>query len=382
MTQLPHTIAIYGAGPSGLIAADVLSQAGVAVDLHDHLSRPARKFLLAGRGGLNLTHSEPIDQLLDRYGEARGFLEPAIRALPPDELRQWCHSLGIETFTGSSGRVFPKTLKTSPLLRAWLQRLDANGVRFHPNSPWPGFNDNPAILAFGGASWPQLGSDASWVTAFAVAGIRVAPFNASNGRQLVPWTEHFSSRWAGRPVKNVALHHGNETARGEIMISRDGIEGGALYALSRSLRNNPSAALAIDLRPDISDDLVVQKYLQRRKKDTLSNFLRKAFNLSETAIALMHETKATSPKLVLLHLLGAAGLSRSISSAGGVAWTEIDSGFQLRKKPGVFVAGEMLDWDAPTGGYLLQACFATGVAAAKGYLDHLKVAMPAVVRLA
>ncbi len=371
MNQASKTVSVYGAGPAGLMAADVLSREGIAVDLHDHMVRPARKFLLAGRGGLNLTHSEPLEQLLQRYGDTRRFLEPAIRKFPPDALRDWCHALGIETFVGTSGRVFPRTLKASPLLRAWLRQLGERGVQLYPNSPWPGFGEKPAILAFGGASWPQLGSNAAWVAAFETAGIRVVPFVPSNGRQLVQWTQHFAVKNAGKPIKNVALTHAGHTVRGEIMISRDGIEGGAIYALSRSLRGDPKPVIEVDLRPDISQAVVAGRYVQRRQKDTLSNFLRKAFGLSDTAISLMHETRAENPKRVQLKLEGSAGLARAISSSGGVAWDEIDAGFQLRKQPGVFLAGEMLDWDAPTGGYLLQASFATGYAAAKGMISYL-----------
>jgi uncharacterized flavoprotein (TIGR03862 family) len=371
MNQTTKLVSVYGAGPAGLMAADVLSHKGIAVALHDHMARPARKFLLAGRGGLNLTHSEPLEQLLQRYGDAQVHLEPAIRQLPPDALRAWCHALGIETFVGTSGRVFPKTLKASPLLRVWLRQLAERGVTFHPRSPWPGFSAKPAILAFGGATWPQLGSNGKWIAAFEQAGIRVAPFVPSNGRQLVHWTEHFASKCAGKPIKNVSVAHAGHLVRGEILISRDGIEGGAIYALSRSLRSDADAVLAIDLRPDLSDETVAERYALRRKKDTLSNFLRKAFGLSDTAISLMHETRAENPKRVPVKLDGTAGLGRAISSAGGVDWDEIDHGYQLRKQPGVFLAGEMLDWDAPTGGYLLQASFATGHAAAQGMIEYL-----------
>lgn len=354
------------------MAAETLARAGVQVTIHDHMAAPARKFLLAGRGGLNLTHSEPIDEFLGRYAEARVHLEPSIRAFGPSEVIAWCHGLGLETFTGSSGRVFPRVMKASPLLRAWLRRLDGLGVKLQTRSAWTGFDDQPALLAFGGATWPHLGSNAAWVPAFAAAGIEVNAFKPSNGRFLVPWTEHFSSRFAGHPIKNVAVMCGAATARGEVMISKDGIEGGAVYAVSRHLRDVPRAMLQIDLRPDLSDETVAAKLATRNRKETLSNFLRKGFGLTPAAISLMHETKAQSPKAIALRVTGTAGLERAISSAGGVAWPEVDENFQLRKKPGVFVAGEMLDWEAPTGGYLLQACFATGQAAAKGLLATLR----------
>ncbi len=366
-----HRVAIYGAGPTGLMAAEVLANAGVKVEIHDHMATPARKFLLAGRGGLNLTHSDQLDRFLNHYGDARNQLSSALRAFPPEALISWCHELGIETFKGSSGRIFPKQMKASPLLRAWLQRLDRLGVTLHSRSKWTGFENSPAILALGGATWPQLGSDAAWVPTFESAGIVVNPFKPSNGRFFVPWTDYFASRFAGIPIKNVELHCGSRTARGEVMISKDGVEGGAVYALSRFLREHPEAKLRIDLRPELSIEAVSARYQSRKSKDTQSNFLRKAFGLPPVAISLMRECEATDPKNIVLRLKGPAGLDRAISSAGGVAWSEIDETFQLRKKPGVFVAGEMLDWEAPTGGYLLQGCFSTGVAAAKGCLAFL-----------
>ncbi|MCB1379454.1 MAG: TIGR03862 family flavoprotein [Alphaproteobacteria bacterium] len=364
-------VRVVGAGPSGLMAAEVLAMGGVRVTIIDHMAAPARKFLLAGRGGLNLTHSEPLDLFLEHYGEARSFLEPAIRAFAPSALIDWCHGLGIETFVGSSGRVFPKCMKASPLLRAWLRRLDGLGVTLMSRTAWQGFDGTPTILAMGGASWPHLGSNAVWVPLVEQAGITVNPFKPSNCRFLVPWTEHFSSRFAGEPVKNVRLSYRSHSARGEIMISRDGIEGGAVYALSRYLRDEPGAPLSIDLRPDLTQESVAAKLSSRSRKETFSNFQRKAFNLSPAAIGLMHETGASDPKSLSLSLRGPAGLARAISSAGGIARGEVDGHFQLRKVPGCYAVGEMLDWEAPTGGYLLQACFSTAVMAARDCLAQL-----------
>jgi uncharacterized flavoprotein (TIGR03862 family) len=278
---LKKTVQVYGAGPAGLMAAETLAAAGLGVELHDHMPSPARKFLLAGRGGLNLTHSESLETLLGRYGEARSKLEPAIRAFPPDALRAWSHGLGIETFVGSSGRIFPKPMKASPLLRAWLRRLDGMGVTLHSRSPWPGFTGKPCILAFGGASWPHLGSNASWCSEFERATVKVVPFAPANGRQLVPWTEHFSSRFAGQPLKNLSLSYGTHRVRGEVMITADGLEGGAIYALSHAMRSQPGLSLDIDLRPDVSVEDVLVKYQARRSKDSVSNFLRKAFGLAK-----------------------------------------------------------------------------------------------------
>ncbi len=364
-------IRIIGAGPSGLMAAEVLARAGAAVTIHDHMAAPARKFLLAGRGGLNLTHSEPLDAFLGRYGEARSFLEPAIRAFPPSAVTDWANSLGIETFTGTSGRIFPKQMKASPLLRAWLQRLDGLGVKLVTRSPWRGFDGRPTILAMGGASWPQLGSDAGWVSIVEAAGIRIVPFRPANGRFLVPWTEHFAARFAGQPIKNVKLTYGARTARGEVMISKDGIEGGAIYALSRVMRDEPGQSLVIDLKPDLPQEAAAERMAKRNRKESAANFYRKAFGLAPAAIGLLRETGATGVKAVPVRIAGPASIARAISSAGGIARQEVDDHFQLRKMPGCYAAGEMLDWEAPTGGYLLQACFSTAVMAAKHLAERL-----------
>ena len=362
-------VKIIGAGPAGLMAAEVLATAGHKVTIDDHMPAPARKFLLAGRGGLNLTHSEPLDTFLERYGEAQGFLEPAIRAFPPDALIAWANGLGIETFVGSSGRVFPKQMKASPLLRAWLRRLDSLGVKRVTRSEWQGFDGTPTILALGGASWPHLGSDAAWLPIFAGKGITVHPFKPANSRFLVHWSPVFRQKFAGTPVKNIALTYAGKRVRGELMISQEGIEGGAIYAISKGLREKPGHPLVIDFRPDIGEDVLAQRLNKPRGKDSLSNYLRKVAGLSPVAINLLRET-GTAPdakgiKAMELKLERPAGITRAISSAGGVAREELDEGFQLRKVPLTYCVGEMLDWEAPTGGYLLQACFSTGVAAAR-----------------
>lgn len=358
------------------MAAEVLASAGCAVTIHDRMPAPARKFLLAGRGGLNLTHSEPLESFLTRYGEARERLEPAIRAFPPEAVIAWANGLGVETFVGTSGRVFPKAMKASPLLRAWLRRLDVLGVKLVTRSEWTGFGKTPAILAFGGASWPHLGSDGGWVPAFRGAGIAVHPFKPANSRFLVNWTKIFRERFAGTPVKNVALSYAGHRVRGEIMISQEGIEGGAIYALSKGMREKPGHPLVIDLRPDLTIEALAERLKRPRGKDTQSNYLRKVAGLAPVAISLLRETgnamDAAGLKNVAVQILRPAGLARAISSAGGVAFDEVDEKFQLHKVPGVFVAGEMLDWEAPTGGYLLQACLATGAAAALGLLATYK----------
>jgi len=354
------------------MAAEVLAAGGAAVAIHDHMAAPARKFLLAGRGGLNLTHSEPLESFLERYGEAKGFLEPAIRAFPPAALIAWANGLGIETFVGSSGRVFPKQMKASPLLRAWLRRLDGLGVKLQTRSRWQGFDGRLTILAMGGASWPHLGSDAQWVPVLQAAGITVNPFKPANSRFLVKWSKVFRERFAGTPLKNVALTYAGHRVRGEAMISQEGIEGGAIYALSKGMREMPGHPLHVDLRPDLTAEALALRLARPRGKDTQSNYLRKVAGLTPVAISLLRETgnamDAAGIKAVAVPILRPAGIARAISSAGGIARDEVDANFQLRKFPGVYAVGEMLDWEAPTGGYLLQACFSTAVAAARALL--------------
>ncbi len=371
-----NSVNVIGAGPSGLMAAEVLAQGGARVTIHDQMPAPARKFLLAGRGGLNLTHSEPLEALLERYGEARAMLEPAIRAFPPSELIDWAHGLGIETFVGSSGRVFPKQMKASPLLRAWLKRLGGLGVTLQTRQPWQGFDGSPTILALGGASWPHLGSDATWVPVFQAAGIAVNPFKPANSRFLVEWSKVFREKFAGTPVKNVGLTYAGHRVRGELMISQEGIEGGAIYALSKGLREKPGHPLIIDFRPDLTTEVLAERLKRPRAKDSQSNYLRKVAGLAPVAINLLRETgtlpDATGIKAMPLRLLRPAGIIRAISSAGGVARDEVDGQFQLKKMPGCYAVGEMLDWEAPTGGYLLQACFSTAVAAARGLLANAR----------
>ncbi|ODT45237.1 MAG: NAD(FAD)-utilizing dehydrogenase [Methylobacterium sp. SCN 67-24] len=392
-------IAIIGAGPAGLIAAERLAQAGRRVALYERMPSPARKFLLAGRGGLNLTHSEPLDGFLGRYGEARDWLEPAIRAFPPEALRDWADGLGAESFVGSSGRVFPKAMKASPLLRAWLARLAGLGVRLHSGRLWTGWDESGALhfenrdgtvetlrpaatlLALGGASWPRLGSDGGWQEILAARGVAVAPLRPANAGFSVDWSALMRERFAGVPLKRIALSFAERRVTGEAMIDANGIEGGAIYALSGPLRETIArsghAELAVDLRPDLDEAALAARLARRRAGETLSNHLRKAAGLSPVAIAVLRDAAggplptetddlARLIKTASLRLTGTAPIARAISTAGGILADEVDAGFMLKRLPGMFVAGEMLDWEAPTGGYLLQACFATGVAAAAG----------------
>lgn len=404
-TAQSHHIAVIGGGPAGLMAADVLSARGLAVTVFERMPSPARKLLLAGRGGLNLTHSEDAARFLARYGAAAPRLQQAIADFSPADLRAFSEKLGQPTFVGTSGRVFPKAMKASPLLRAWLRRLAAQGVAFALRHRWRGWDgeerlvfDTPegtkvvaadaAILALGGASWPKLGSDGAWTAILRNAGIRIAPLQPANCGFHAAWSARFSERFEGAPLKRIALSHGGRRVRGEAVVTRAGIEGGAVYALSAALRERLAqageAVLHIDLRPDLGGEILAQRLAAPRGKQSMANVLRKAAGLSPVAAGLLHEAApgpvaqlsphdlAALIKAVPVRLTAIAPIERAISTAGGIAFDELDGQFMLRRRPGVFAAGEMLDWEAPTGGYLLQASFATGAAAARGVLQYLK----------
>jgi len=406
MTDAPSstlpTVAVIGAGPAGLMAAERLATAGLRVVVHERMPSVARKFLMAGRGGLNLTHSEPLEPFLNRYdAPARARISGWLDAFSPADLTAWAEGMGQGTFVGSSGRVFPRAMKASPLLRVWLARLEGLGVEIRTRSRWTGWTDgalrfdtpegeriersDAVILALGGASWARLGSDAAWIPELEAAGASVAAFRPANVGFDVAWSSLFRDRFAGQPLKGIALSHAGRTVRGEAMIAAYGIEGGAVYALSADLRDavarDGSAVLTLDLRPDQSLETLTRRLSKPRGKDSLSNWLRKAVHLDPPALALLREVGPlpTEPALlaarikgVSLALTGVQGLSRAISSAGGVTLDGVDDGLMLRARPGVFIAGEMLNWEAPTGGYLLQACFASGVVAAAGVTDWLK----------
>jgi uncharacterized flavoprotein (TIGR03862 family) len=394
-------IAVIGAGPTGLMAAEVLARGGRSVTVFDHMPSAGRKLLMAGRGGLNLTHTEPLEVFLARYGEAAPRLAPAIRAFPPEALRGWAESLGQSLFVGSSGRVFPRAMKASPLLRAWLRRLSEAGVRFAFRHHWQGFGPGTqtllfeglpsvaaegVVLALGGASWPRLGSDGGWAPHLAERGVILAPFAPANCGFTVDWTEMLRQRFAGTPLKSVALQWRGLVSRGDAMVTAYGIEGGAVYTLSAALRDaiaaHGEAQITLDLRPDLPEAALAGKLRALRPRDSLSTGLRRTLSLAPVAINLLREAASPPPrdaaalaaliKAVPLRLTGSQGLDRAISSAGGVTWDEVDDRFMLRRLPGVFLAGEMLDWEAPTGGYLLQACMATGSAAGHGMLEWLK----------
>jgi uncharacterized flavoprotein (TIGR03862 family) len=382
-------VAVIGGGPAGLMTAEVLAAAGVRVVLHEQMPSVGRKFLLAGRGGLNLTHTEDLDAFLDRYGAARPRLEAAINAFGPAELRRWCAGLGEEPFVGSSGRVFPVGFRASDLLRKWRARLDALGVDIRVRSRWTGWESTPdadaVVLALGGASWPSTGSDGAWTGLMADAGIAVVPFRPANCGFVVAWSETFRATFAGKPLKNVALSFADQTVRGDAIVSDDGLEGGPVYAVSAELRDTiareGAATLVLDLLPDVAPAVLEARLARRRKGDSSSSWLRRA-GLPPVSIGLLREatnnrlpddgpTMARVAKRLPVRLLATQPIDRAISTAGGVALSELDETFMLRQRPGTFVAGEMLDWEAPTGGYLLQATFSTAVAAANGVLAWL-----------
>jgi len=390
-------IAVIGGGPTGLRAAELLAEAGHAVTLFDQKATLGRKFLLAGRGGLNLTHSEPVPQFLKRYGLAQSLMARALALFSPSDLTKWCHDLGFETFVGTSGRVYPKVMKATPLLRAWLKKLDRLGVTFAPRHRWTGWQGDAltfetgdgqtaiiqadaALIALGGASWPHLGSDGHWASIFRAHDIPLAPLRPANCGFVVEWSDVFRSRHAGEPLKPVTLSFAGRAQRGEIMITQTGVEGSLIYAFGTSLRDaietTGSARITLDLRPDTTRDALATRLSRPRGSQSLANHLRKAGGLSPLTASLLREGARDLPpdlaaladriKAMPLTLVATGPIARAISTAGGVRLDALDEHLMLNTKPGVFVAGEMLDWEAPTGGYLLQGCFSTAALAVQG----------------
>nr|WP_297429339.1 TIGR03862 family flavoprotein [uncultured Actinotalea sp.] len=401
------TAVVVGGGPAGLIAAEVLARAGVAVTVRDRMPSVPRKFLLAGHGGLNITHSEDPQRLLTRYGAAADRLAPSLALFGQDDLREWCAGLGEPTVVGSSGRVFPRSFRATPLARAWLARLDALGVRLERRQRWAGWADDGArlrfvgrdgaatevsgdvtVLALGGASWPRLGSDGGWVELLTDRGVAVSPLRAANVGVRVPWTPTFAERFEGVPLKQVALMVPGRAGavRGDAMVTRTGLEGGPVYALGAAIRaaldDDGRCVLVVDLRPDLGAEQLEGRLRRRRPKDSGATWLRRTVGLEPVAVALLREAgggalpddPAAASRLIKavpVTVPATMPIERAISTAGGIAWSEVDEHLMLRRLPGTFVAGEMLDWEAPTGGYLLQASFSTGVAAAQGALAWL-----------
>ncbi len=404
-------VAIIGGGPAGLMAAEVLGQAGVNVDLYDAMPSVGRKFLLAGVGGMNITHAEDYAAFVSRYAERAGDLRPLLDAFSPDSLREWIHGLGIDTFVGSSGRVFPSDMKAAPLLRAWLKRLRESGVQLHTRQRWLGWDEHGALriagpqgetqveadatlLALGGGSWARLGSDGAWVALLQNSGIAIAPLQPANcGFEVAGWSEHLREKFAGAPLKTVSLALPGEAPRkGEFVLTATGIEGSLVYALSAPIRNtinrDGAATVLLDLLPDRNLTQIASALARPRGSQSMAKHLHRQLKLDGVKAALLRELTDTTTfqapqalaaaiKALPIRLVRPRPLDEAISSAGGVPFEELDEDLMLRRLPGVFCAGEMLDWEAPTGGYLLTACFASGRAAADGMLRWLRANVPA-----
>jgi uncharacterized flavoprotein (TIGR03862 family) len=396
-----RTAVVVGGGPGGLMAAEVMAAAGVHVTVVEHMPSVGRKFVLAGRSGLNLTHSEPIDQMLTRYGAQAARLEPALRAFDGDALRAWAAGLGEPTYIGTSGRVFPRSQRATPLLRAWLRRLDDLGVRIESRTRWLGWSDGAllferagarhtvqpdiTVLALGGASWPRVGSDGGWVPLLREAGVAVHDLRPTNCGVRVAYSNTFILRQEGEPLKNVAVSIDGSSARGDVIITTSGLEGGPIYALSVPIReavDRGGAVVFMDLQPDLPASTLAERLRRRRPKDSMSSTLKRVVGLRPSSVAWLREVVgavlpngsddlAALLKAVPVRLEGLVPIDRAISTAGGVSMDDVDEHFMLRARPGTFVVGEMLDWEAPTGGFLLQATFATAVAAACGAIERL-----------
>ena len=395
---MDKTVAIIGGGPAGLMAAEVLIQGGARVDVYDSMSSLGRKFLMAGKSGLNLTHSEPFESFVARYGKSKAEIEKWLMEFSPDSLRKWAHELGIETFVGTSGRVFPMGMKASPLLRAWLKRLDEAGVQFHLRHRWVGWDENKAlkfetpdgikivnagavVLALGGGSWRRLGSDGAWVEWLSQAAVKVEAFRPSNCGFDVAWSPVFKEKFDGHPIKSVVLSFGEFRQQGEFIVTKKGVEGSLVYAASAMLRDeiaaNGKAVMHLDLALDKTEAQLVERLSKPRGSRSMASHLEKTVGMKGVKAGLLREfvpkdefmneaRLAHYIKNLPVTLIAARPLDEAISSAGGVAFESLDENLMLKSLPGVFCAGEMLDWEAPTGGYLLTACFASGRWAGEG----------------
>ncbi|MDD1509273.1 TIGR03862 family flavoprotein [Pseudomonas sp. CNPSo 3701] len=406
MTQKSPSVAIIGGGPAGLMAAETLALAGVRVDLYDAMPSVGRKFLLAGVGGMNITHSEAYPAFVGRYGEREGEIHALLQGFDADALREWIHGLGIDTFVGTSGRVFPTDMKAAPLLRAWLKRLREAGVQLHTRHRWLGWNAagslrvagpegeqvicvDAVLLALGGGSWPRLGSDGSWVAHLQQAGVPVAPLQPSNcGFDVAAWSPLLREKFAGAPLKNVALGLPDEAPRpGEFVLTATGIEGSLVYALSAGIRQritrDGSCTVYLDLLPQRSEAALGNALSKPRGSNSMAKHLHRQAGLDGVKAALLREVTpaehftdpqrlAAAIKALPITLCQARPIEEAISSAGGVPFEALDDNLMLTQLPGTFCAGEMLDWEAPTGGYLLTACFASGRVAGQGMLRWLK----------
>jgi uncharacterized flavoprotein (TIGR03862 family) len=420
------SVAIIGGGPAGLMAAEVISARGVKVDVYDSMPSVGRKLLMAGKSGLNITHSDPFDVFVARYGKRKNNIEPLLKAFGADQLREWVHSLGIQTFIGTSGRVFPMGMKASPLLRAWLTRLNASNVTFHLRHKWTGFlthqlapaavpggapfgdagakdaassilnfvtpdgevtvKPDAVVLALGGGSWRRLGSDGAWVNWLEQAGVKVEALRPSNCGFDVAWSEHFREKYDGYPIKSVILSFGSLRQQGEFIVTKEGVQGGLIYTVSAMARDeidaNGKAVIILDLKPDRTLEWLKEKLSRPQGKRSLASYLEKSLGIHSVKAGLLREFVSKEDftdaerlagfiKALPVLLIAPRPLDEAISSAGGVTFESLDEGLMLKNMPGVFCAGEMLDWEAPTGGYLLTACFSSGYAAGNGVLRWL-----------
>ncbi|MFM0338514.1 TIGR03862 family flavoprotein [Paraburkholderia fungorum] len=408
-------VAVIGGGPAGLMAAEALAQQGVQVDVYDAMPSVGRKFLMAGKGGMNITHSEPLEPFLGRYGARRGQIAPLLDAFGPDALRAWLQALGVETFVGSSGRVFPTDMKAAPMLRAWLHRLRDTGVRFHMRHKWIGWDDgdnnaaahalrfttpegeqtltcDAVVFALGGASWPRLGSDAAWVPLMTTRSVPIAPLRPANCGFDADWSPYLRERFAGQPVKPVAItltdvDKNVHNRQGEILLTETGLEGSLIYALSAAIRERILAdgelTIELDLAPGLTLERVVAEVTRPRGSRSMSSHLHGRVGIGGVKLALLHEVLskeafadangvARAIKALPVRLMRARPIAEAISTAGGIPFEALDAHLMLERLPGAFCAGEMLDWEAPTGGYLLTACFASGLVAGRGALAYLK----------
>lgn len=409
---MDKSIAIIGGGPAGLMAAEVIGAQGhsVKVDVYDSMPSIGRKFLMAGKSGLNITHSEPFEQFVSRYGKRRAQIEPMLKVFGPEELCQWARGLGIETFIGTSGRVFPVGMKASPLLRAWLRRLNDSGVTFHLRHKWMGaiastqdssslikfespdgdltIKPDAVVLALGGGSWSRLGSDGAWVPWLTQVEAEIEPLRPSNCGFDVEWSPHFRERFEGHPIKSVVLSFGSFHQQGEFIVTKEGVEGSLIYAASALLRDEidprGKAVMMLDLAPDRSHEWLVERLSRSRGSRSMASHLEKAVNIKGVKVGLLREFVSKEDfanterlayfiKNLPFPLIATRPLDEAISSAGGVTFESLDEHLMLRSIPGVFCAGEMLDWEAPTGGYLITACMASGYTAGNGVLKWLGV---------
>lgn len=400
---MKKSVAIIGGGPAGLMAAEIISARGMRVDVYDSMPSAGRKLLMAGKSGLNITHSDPFEVFVSRYGKRREEIEPLLKQFGADQLREWVHGLGIQTFIGTSGRVFPMGMKASPLLRAWLGRLTDSGVTFHLRHKLTGIrpdkslqfetpngevivNADAIVLALGGGSWRRLGSDGAWADWLKQAGVEVEPLRPSNCGFDVTWSDHFREKYEGHPIKSVVLSFGEFQGQGEFIVTKEGVEGGLIYSASAFIRDeiyaNGTATVLLDLKPDRTLDWLTEKLSRPRGSRSLASYLEKTLGIKGVKAGLLREfvskedftdAKRLAEFIKALPVPFAAPrpLDEAISTAGGVTFEALDENLMLKNLPGIFCAGEMLDWEAPTGGYLLTACFSSGVAAGNGVLKYL-----------